>query len=220
MAHLEDIAEEDFNVTPMFGDPFGNRGDYSKGIFYSGRRRFLHGQRDENHLQPPEIFMTKEQKKRHTQGSEGGGLNLKRFDFVDKAEVAGEKIKSSKKDIRKAAKSKKKNNITFIEKYSTTERENWVETMQAGCKLYINHATGEVSDECPWDEASNKLLVPGSPESLRPMHDRYEPIIEEDEPTGTGNVVYEGGELDEVLRMMDAAAAKEKELAGRRETKK
>ena len=25
----------------MFGDPFGNRGDYSKGIFYGGRRSVL-----------------------------------------------------------------------------------------------------------------------------------------------------------------------------------
>lgn len=31
-------GEEDYHPRVMFGDPFGNRGDYSKGIFYGGRR--------------------------------------------------------------------------------------------------------------------------------------------------------------------------------------
>lgn len=31
-------SEDDYHAPVMFGDPFGNRGDYSKGIFYGGRR--------------------------------------------------------------------------------------------------------------------------------------------------------------------------------------
>jgi hypothetical protein len=46
----------------IFGDPLGNRGDYSKGIYYSGRRRYLY---DENFnlppMEPPREMMTNKQ---------------------------------------------------------------------------------------------------------------------------------------------------------------
>ena len=110
MAHLDEFDEDDFNVAPMFGDPFGNRGDYSKGIFYGGRRRFLHGSREDNHLQPPEIFMTRDQKKRLVLGEKGENdkIVLQKFDFVDKAEVAVEKSKFSKKESSNKKKHRKK----------------------------------------------------------------------------------------------------------------
>lgn len=34
-------SEGEREARVMFGDPFGNRGDYSKGIFYGGRRSIL-----------------------------------------------------------------------------------------------------------------------------------------------------------------------------------
>lgn len=73
----------------------------------------------------------------------------------------------------------------------------------------MNKATGEVSDECPWDEASNKLLVPGSPACMVPSPDRYRPQVEEDEVLGTGSLVYSEGALSEIFDMLDATKAKE-----------
>jgi hypothetical protein len=32
---------DEMEARVMFGDPFGNRGDYSKGIFYGGRRSVI-----------------------------------------------------------------------------------------------------------------------------------------------------------------------------------
>jgi hypothetical protein len=190
MAHTEDFDDGDYDMSPMFGDPFGNRGDYSKGIFYGGRRRFLHPKRDDNHLQPPEIFMTKGQKKRMVLGEKGKDtIMLRKFDFVDKQE--GSSQAQGKKEKGTGKKGRKKKDITFIEKYSSTNKRDWVEEVQAGCLLYVNKSTGEVSDECPWDEETNKLVIPGSPGSLRLTPDRYAPREEPDEPQGTGALFYE-----------------------------
>jgi len=43
--------------TPMFGDTFQSRGDYTKGTFYGYRRAYL----DKEHLRPPDLLMTKKQ---------------------------------------------------------------------------------------------------------------------------------------------------------------
>lgn len=199
MAHVTNFDEEDYNVAPMFGDPFGNRGDYSKGIFYAGRRRFLYPGRKDNHLQPPELFMTKMQKKRWVMGEEPTEVNFKKFDFGQEGAI--EKAKSSKKDSSKSKKKKKKG-LTYIEKYSSVDPADWEEQIQAGVKIWVNHHTGEVSDECPWDETTNKLHIPGSPGSMVSSPDRWKPE-EEENLRGTGAIVYDGSPLTEILDLLD-----------------
>ena len=43
-----------------FGDTFGSKADYSLGMFYASRRKFLKDN-DDNKLQPPNEFMTRKQ---------------------------------------------------------------------------------------------------------------------------------------------------------------
>ena len=38
----------------------------------------------------------------------------------------------------------------WIQKFSTTDPEQWVEEFQCGVRFWVNKETGEVSDECPW----------------------------------------------------------------------
>jgi hypothetical protein len=46
----------------IFGDPLGNRGEYSKGIFYSGRRRYLYDEQTQlPPMEPPQEMMTNKQ---------------------------------------------------------------------------------------------------------------------------------------------------------------
>jgi hypothetical protein len=46
----------------IFGDPLGNRGEYSKGIFYSGRRRYLYNENSQlPPMEPPRDMMTNKQ---------------------------------------------------------------------------------------------------------------------------------------------------------------
>ena len=48
----------------LFGDPLGNGGDYSTGIYYQGRRKFLYPDKDvasANSLKPPPELMTNKQ---------------------------------------------------------------------------------------------------------------------------------------------------------------
>lgn len=46
----------------IFGDPLGNRGEYSKGIFYSGRRKYLYDEKRQlSPMEPPRDMMTNKQ---------------------------------------------------------------------------------------------------------------------------------------------------------------
>lgn len=48
----------------LFGDTFGTKADYSSGVFYAGRRRYLTGSSAENEsgiFVPPKELMTRKQ---------------------------------------------------------------------------------------------------------------------------------------------------------------
>ena len=56
----------DLNVKPaLFGDPLGNAGDYTTGIYYKGRQKYLYdGDSDDesiNSMKPPKEMMTNKQ---------------------------------------------------------------------------------------------------------------------------------------------------------------
>lgn len=152
----------------MFGDVFGQRGDYSKGIVYGSRRTYLVSDGSSPVSPPPEL-MTKiqaRQKKHHTDMDQhhfktrasvyfGAGI----VDSIERPEQnqTGSKAskvsmfqRNAKSSLMSGAKSK---NMIVIEKFSTTNRSAWSEEVQAGCKIYVNKETGEVCDECPWLES-------------------------------------------------------------------
>ena len=196
-AVLHDTAANTSHIRPMFGDPFEARGDYSKGFFYKGRRSFLHDNKESvkvNHLEPPEIFMTKQQKRRIFLASRGTELGLKKFEFT-RLKNDSEGASGAKKE-KIQGKKKKKKDIQYIEKFSSVKEEDWTIELQAGCKIYVNHNTGEVSDECPWDP-ENSLHA-----TLSPSKSDASPG-DEGEVLGTGSTVYDPKDLNEVLAFLD-----------------
>lgn len=95
------------------------------------------------------------------------------------------KLEGSRKSI------KKKPAFILIEKFSTTNSVDWHEQLQAGCKIWINHLTGEVSDVCPW--------------SLE-REDNGSQILTDPDHNGTGSDVYDGVEFDKLIDDLDRLA--------------
>jgi hypothetical protein len=89
---------------------------------------------------------------------------------------------------------KRKPAVIMIEKFSSTNRKDWREQLQAGCKVWINTTTGEVSDVCPW--------------SL--IEDNEEEMLLEEDFSGTGSIVYDGEEFGQFMDNLDRLAAKPK----------
>jgi hypothetical protein len=144
-AELDEMTRQ-LEKRSLFLDPSGKHGDYSKGFFYEGRRRFLSGAK--NVLEPPELFMTYQQRKSNNlvkKANDGGEIKAFRkitmSDHVDKR-AAGRKLASK----TRSAKSK-----TFYKKYSSIDPDDWIFEIQAGCPMYTNKATGEVVQTCPWE---------------------------------------------------------------------
>ena len=88
----------------MFGDLFGTRGDYSTGVFYAGRRKFIPPLRPisakdskPNTLKPPDLFMTRQQTRKHikSQIKSDGVSNFKILAFNSvSAELENKAIKA------------------------------------------------------------------------------------------------------------------------------
>ena len=63
-------------------------------------------------------------------------------------------ILNSRKSLMQVAaiKKPKKNPPMIIEHFSSNRRQDWTEADEAGCHLYINKNTGEVSPTCPYEQ--------------------------------------------------------------------
>jgi len=166
----------------MFGDLFSQNSDYQKGIIYQGRRKFL-VPKGKNSLEPPTEFKTRKQSSRSL---------LIAKSLAEKNEPTGVDIvpanlaavilntKNSFLSLRNSDNFKSKRNVKngaakplVIHHYSSVDSKDWEEQYQAGCHLYVNKNTGEVSVTCPWQNnihqiSRSKLLqqenfVQGSP---------------------------------------------------------
>ena len=140
---------------PIFGDVFGDRGDYTKGTFYASRRTFLVSDDQDKKsvswdkkIKPPEFLQTRAQSKRYNKETSKKATDFKAM-FSGMSIDNVEKAKKSKSD---EARKKRKPKRVIIQKYSTTDPEAWIEELQCGVRLWVNKSTGEVSDECPWKE--------------------------------------------------------------------
>ena len=62
----------------------------------------------------------------------------------------GSESSSNKKKLTDEKKQSRRPKKVWIQKFSTTSPEAWIEDFQCGVRFWVNKETGEVSDECPW----------------------------------------------------------------------
>jgi hypothetical protein len=203
----------------MFGDIFSQRGDYSKGIMYGSRRKYLVSPNiGKNHFSPPTALMTKRQQHRAIENNkmekkmvslsvfQAGAIEGNKLGPTENHQSSNKPSKvslfqrSAKNALSLAA--KKQKDLIIIEKFSTTERHAWAMELQAGCKIFINKETGEVCDECPWSMKTARfdhladIVAQSSSVQSKPVKDESE--------FGTGHLVYDEGELDSFFSVLDA----------------
>lgn len=145
----------------MFGDLFSQNADYQTGILYQGRRKFL--KPAGNVLEPPQDFKTKRQSRRsHTKpvfispaeklaplpGVEIAPQHLSAVIMNTKNSFLNLRSNGDAKGKRTNKSGKLKPMV--IQHYSSIDSKDWEEQYQAGCHLYVNKNTGEVSELCPW----------------------------------------------------------------------
>jgi hypothetical protein len=195
MPEIDEEEENDYHAP--FGDTFGTRADYSKGAMYAGHMGILYGdetgEAETDPLRPPPEFMTRQQSLKFVHMNKGDNLaKLKEMAALNEStrnkEEQEKKVTANKRKqlLRKKAISK---NIT-IDKYSSTDPDDWEEEFLAGCRMWTNHSTGEVSEVCPYDET--KYYTNG-----RRTGD------EEENDEGTGAPVYDSSELNNLFDYLD-----------------
>ena len=169
----------------LFGDTFGMRTDYTAGTFYRGRMQYLLNDEGDppNYLEPPPIYKTKSQARNALRVKE---LSFQKLNFPKKDGEGenGPTIKSQSKKILEGAKkqTQKKQQqlqpVVHLKSVAEIVKEDWGEEYQAGCKMWVNHNTGEVCADCPWS-SEDKLTSPA--------------VVAADDEGGTGALVYDGG---------------------------
>ena len=82
--------------------------------------------------------------------------------------------------------------VDFKTRVNNPRVEDWTEEVIAGCRIWTNHTSGEVSTECPWGDSSSLAL-------------RSKDYSDEEEPVyGCGHLVYDSKELDEMFEYLDS----------------
>ena len=211
--------DEDKPKTILFGDPFASKTDYSKGTFYEARRRFLTGPVTSgvaNPLEPPNDFKTKMQVRTSNHLNRS---TFQRLDYVRKKDELFDGGLMSKAQTRKQEGirklRKKQGAVIIVDNFSSIRREDWTEEFQAGCRMWINHSTGEVIAECPFPQSDN-IDVDGannnnnnssssnSTFSSQSFTQQRKAFIEDSKIEGTGAPVYDSAELLDLFRILDS----------------
>jgi hypothetical protein len=150
----------------LFNDVFTQRADYSSGDFYRLKRSYLKSRGDT--IEPPDQFKTKRQMRMKKKKEELvlNGIESSAFINVlkkDHDEVARnpyvEKKLKTKSNNTKNVSSKKKEKVLLLAEYTSMRPEDWVEEIQAGCRLWVNPNTGEVANVCPFNKEKEKPPV-------------------------------------------------------------
>lgn len=174
-AQVEELGVRQTKI--MFGDVFQTRADYTKGTYYMGKRIFLKdpenggGINDErwNPLQPTPLYMTRKQMRKHRHKNDTVST-FKKLDFNSGGGMDDPKSLKAALHRKQEALTKKKSRpptTIILEKYSSLDPSEWQETHQAGCKFYVNHKTGEVATEKPWDIPKDNEEKPQSEAIVR-----------------------------------------------------
>lgn len=186
-----------------FGDIFGNKADYTSGTFYAARRKFLvpeggmEGNEDGNCLQPPPESMTRKQSLRFVKNLKSDKLStLQSMAYFnqDAAKADAERERKRKAMIKSR---KEQNKPIVIQRFSSVDPADWEMIVQAGCKMWVNHNSGEVSDYPPW-------------KSLEEIDEEKKLMEESEEVEGTGAPVYDNSELEDFLTLLDKQPASPK----------
>lgn len=232
-------SEDDVTARAMFGDVFGQRADYSKGIVYGSRRKYL----TINPVRPPDHVLNKEQARKDIHHKTLDEFKQKMNTMYLKTnlnpEEEGGSTHAAAKPIKSSISARIKTlppprEMIVIEKYSTTDKRKWIETLEAGVKIYTNKETGEVFEECPWqvaalaqahDHKSNSanafmngrgLARPASRAKKAAAMNVLEqvPVNTHEDPKelGTGCLIYDGFELEELFKALDQAKASKSKL--------
>ena len=92
---------------------------------------------------------------------------------------------------------KEQNKPIVIQRFSSVDPADWEMIVQAGCKMWVNHNSGEVSDYPPW-------------KSLEEIDEEKKLMEESEEVEGTGAPVYDNSELEDFLTLLDKQPASPK----------
>ena len=183
----------------LFGDAFGTRGDYSKGIFYAGRRKYLGDSEEpeQNNLRPPLYFMTRNQRMKNSLRSNGVRL-LQKLDFK-KDEDAG---KPARSDIAlltrtKSIKQSRRSSVT-LRKFQGMNAGDWRREFQAGCYFWVNKVTGEISAECPPEVLQSSSVIHEEPHRAVADDDIFE--VDDDCP-------IDNPELRQIFDLLDTTSS-------------
>ncbi len=134
----------------LFGDLFGQRGDYSNGAFYAGHRKYLNNLEANSSFEPPKEFKSKRHNLReshkHNQHEDHNKVGF-HINFQKKLQDTPDE-EQNKNKFKKVANLIK--TTVILEHFSSMSRNDWVVDLQAGCRIWINKNTGEVVSTCPW----------------------------------------------------------------------
>ena len=98
----------------------------------------------------------------------------------------------------------------YVDRFSSTNPEDWTEEFQAGCRLWVNNSTGEVTTECPWESSSSSTNMSIASSSSSTTTTKKE--MESEETYATGHLVYEddGEGISDILDYLDKIDAASK----------
>ena len=106
------------------------------------------------------------------------------------------------------------------------KQADWSVHTQAGCKFYVNHATGEATTEVPWEMGDESKNLTDSLSTLQNQQPHstcdcsslsddtftttsqlYDTDMFGEDGEGTGAHVYDGAEVHSFLEMLDEIAS-------------
>lgn len=199
-------------VRPIFNDIFQSRGEYTTGLFYAGRRRYIHDEITSSGpraatapvgvpsaLQPPTEFMTIRQRRDFLRLERGGTHSgFQRLEFKKLAEMED---RPGRGPLGKGVVQNQSKTIT-IQKYPSVDPKDWREEYQAGCTFYVHKGTGEACSEKPWEDLKRRRNTVVRNETVN--GESKEVGLADQQFMGTGSLVYDDSELNDLFKQLDA----------------
>jgi hypothetical protein len=185
----------------IFHDVLGKNGDYTRGMFYGGRRKYLgHDSPHESVLKPPSEFMTIKQKRNSVKlrRDRPKCTMLQKLEFKKPVSETEEQMHLIRQSS--LANIMKRQQYVTIQRFASLNPSEWTEVKQAGCVYYV-HTSGEISDVKPWSTMSRPQSDDDALSVADEMYDDASEILD-DESCGTGSLAYSGEEMKELLEFL------------------
>jgi hypothetical protein len=198
--------------------------DDPEGLLYSSRRKFL-ASAGKSCLEPPNEFKTRRQARRkHLQNifenepspMDSAYLYLQKPSIPRKREsqfVLQSLLPTPKKfdlpSTRVRRTGKHALGFVFLDSGDhDSSTESWKEESTAGVKCWINKCTGEVTTDCPWIIKKRNLLQIS--DSRKRLISSPMTTIEDNVLPGTGALVYDRTEVDELFKLLEFSETKKR----------